>query len=246
MSDPGTLRRSIDSLYESETITSDGGREFRLRIGVTREQGQAIRDLVFSCGAVRSLETGFGLGFSALWICDALLASGDPNATHVAMDPIQKERFDDVGLKIVRDAGVADMVRLHRQPSSLVLPRLVQEALDAGSRLEYGVGSVNAFDVAFIDGAHHFENAFLDIYYAFMLVRPEGLIIVDDEWMPAVRHAIAYFEANMGFERLPSPIDTPKRRRMLRRDDEGFIRMAVLRRPSAGLERDWDHFVPFA
>ncbi|MEX2556291.1 MAG: class I SAM-dependent methyltransferase [Actinomycetota bacterium] len=207
MVDRAALRTYIRSIYESERVVSDNGREFPLSpTGISEEQGEAIRDSVMAEGATRTLETGFGLGLSALFLAEGLLASGDPSARHVAVDPLQKALFDDVGLRVIHEAGLSEVVELVREPSSLALPRLVDDALNHGGKIELGIGSVGAFDVAFIDGDHHFENAFLDIYYSFALVKPEGLIIIDDVLLPAVGKALSYFENNLVLHRLPSPI----------------------------------------
>ncbi|MEU8241159.1 hypothetical protein AB0C07_23190 [Actinoplanes missouriensis] len=43
----------------------------------------------------------------------------------------------------------------------------------------------------------------MDLYYLRKLVRPGGLIVLDDFDKPPVRAAIRYFEGNLGWSALP-------------------------------------------
>ena len=242
------LRTYIRSIYDAGYVTrADGDRIPLEPVGTQEKQGEYIRDLAIGIGATRIVETGLGLGLSSLFLCEALLASGDANAKLVTSDPLQKQVFDDAGLLTLEGAGLDDLWEFHRAPSMLVLPRLVDLTLErpgAGAEA-YSLGSVSAFDMAMIDGDHRFEGAFLDIYYAMGLVRPGGLIVVDDYWMPAVQLAVTYFETNMSLERLPGPIDTGKRsvKSLLHRGWKP--RAVVLRRPAKVEFRPHDHFVRF-
>lgn len=99
--------------------------------------------------------------------------------SHVAMDPGQRSLAGGAGLRALREAGVAGMVEFHERKSQVVLPELL-----AHDRV---------FDLAFIDGDHRFDAAFLDLYYLHRLVKPGGLIVVDNVWMPSARLAVSYF-----------------------------------------------------
>ena len=69
--------------------------------------------------------------------------------------------------------------------SQFALPRLVAEGFVA--------------DAAFVDGSHIFHRVFVDLAFLHELVRPGGLIILDDcEW-PSVATAARYFERNTGW-----------------------------------------------
>ena len=58
-------------------------------------------------------------------------------------------------------------------------------------------------DAAFVDGSHIFHNVFVDLFYLRELVRPGGLVILDDCSYLAVATAARYFEVNTGWERAP-------------------------------------------
>jgi hypothetical protein len=78
-------------------------------------------------------------------------------------------------------------------------------------------------------------------------VRPGGLVVVDDMWMPAVRTAVAYvvrnLEVSMETDALPNAFRW-RRRRLRRGVPSGMGDTAVLRLPSERPKPRWDEFVP--
>lgn len=56
-------------------------------------------------------------------------------------------------------------------------------------------------DAAFVDGSHIFHNVFVDLFFLRELVRPRGLVILDDSQWPSVATAARYFERNAGWHR---------------------------------------------
>jgi predicted O-methyltransferase YrrM len=226
-----TLTRYLDDAYGRGSVCDAAGAPVELAPhSIEREQGAALRDLAIAEGAERTIEVGLALGMSALFLCQAVLPRG---GRHVAIDPFQKESWNGAGLRTLREAGVEDLVEVIEEESQLALPRLVSEGRE--------------FDLAFVDGDHRFEGVFLDLYFMTRLVRPSGLVVVDDMWMPAVRTAVAYVERN-----LPATLETgalPKafrwRRRLLRRGvPSGTGDTAVLRLPTERPALRWDEFVP--
>ena len=175
------LETFVDRSYRSGRVLDGGGHPVELAPhSIERAQGEALRDLAIAEGAERTIEVGLALGMSALFLCQAVLPRG---GRHVAIDPFQTESWNGAGLRTLRDAGVEDLVEVIEEESQLALPRLVAEGRE--------------FDLAFVDGDHRFEGVFLDLYFMTRLVRPGGLVVVDDMWMPAVRTAVAYVERNL-------------------------------------------------
>jgi hypothetical protein len=74
-------------------------------------------------------------------------------------------------------------------------------------------------DAAFIDGSHLFHNVFVDLFYLGMIVRPGGLVILDDYWLPGVATAARYFETNLGWRPHALTTGTPGRVLALRLPD---------------------------
>jgi len=71
-------------------------------------------------------------------------------------------------------------------------------------------------DAAFVDGSHVFHNVFVDLYYLQMIIRPGGLVVLDDHWWPGVATAARYFETNLGWRPHAFANGTPGRLRALR------------------------------
>lgn len=151
----------------------------------------ALRGWVRDECARRTLETGLGFAVSTLFICEGLLENG-PDGHHVAADPYQltrlphhKTRFEGIGLAILEEAGVRDLVEFHAEESQIVLPQLLAE----GRR----------FDLAFLDGNHRFEGVFLDLVYSGRLLKEGGIVFVDDTQLPGVRRAVEFCLTNLGW-----------------------------------------------
>jgi len=75
---------------------------------------------------------------------------------------------------------------LYGEASSIVLARLAHEGFSA--------------DAAFVDGSHRFHEVFVDLYFLRKLVRPGGLIVLDDAAWPSVATAVRYFDLNLGWQ----------------------------------------------
>jgi predicted O-methyltransferase YrrM len=229
--DRSRLERFLGDAYGRGSVSDGSGRALELAPhSIGREQGQALRALAVAEGAERTIEVGLALGMSALFLCQAIL---DRGGRHVAIDPFQQESWNGAGLRTLRDAGVEDMVEVIEEESQLALPRLVAEGRE--------------FDFAFVDGDHRFEGVFLDLYFMTRLVKPGGLVLVDDVWMPAVRTAVAYVENNLGGTLEPDALPGGfrwRRRPLSRGVPGGTGDTAALRLPRERPRLSWDEFVP--
>lgn len=85
-------------------------------------------------------------------------------------------------------------------------------------------------DTAFVDGSHIFHNVFIDLFYLQEVVRPGGLVIMDDCDWPSVATAARYFQCNTGWR--VEPIAAP-------------TRLRAFRLPNPRPEPSFDNFVPF-
>jgi predicted O-methyltransferase YrrM len=145
-----------------------------------------LRDLLVAHRAHTVIEIGLAYGSSALAIGEALCSTDEPNVSHIVIDPFQGTAFKDVGWDLLNAAGLASQTTLIREASSIALARL------AGVRF--------TADAAFVDGSHRFHEVFVDLYFLRKLVRPGGLIILDDSAWPSVAAALRYFDLNLGWK----------------------------------------------
>jgi predicted O-methyltransferase YrrM len=175
-----------------------------------------LRDLLVAEGAATVVEIGLAYGSSALAIGEALVAVDRPHHQHVIIDPFQESVWSNVGWDLLREAGLGGVARLMPTPSSIALPNLVMEGLVA--------------DAAFVDGSHRFHEVFVDLYFLRKVVRPGGLIVLDDHWAPSVRTAARYYEQNLGWTSIPDAV---------------AARCAAFRLPDPSFEPDFTEFHPF-
>jgi predicted O-methyltransferase YrrM len=219
--EPRQLERVISQLFDSGSVVARRDRKVHsvFPIGIPSREGEALRNWVKREDAAATIEVGLGYGISALFICDGLLANGHANARHVALDPNQSSGFSDVGLQVIDDAGATGMLEFYAERSEIALPRLV--------------ASGRSFDLAFIDGNHRFDGVFLDLIYLGRLVRPGGVIFLDDYQLPSARKAVRFCVANLGWALQEEGIADERHH------------WAVLRTAAVPLARDFDHFVDF-
>lgn len=211
----------IETLIREGTAVSraDGSTHSLFPVAIPAEEGEALAGWVTRERSARTIEIGLGYGISALFICEALAPGVDPDAHHVALDPNQATRFSNCALQFLEDAGVRDLVEFHEEGSQIVLPRFLDEG--------------RTFDLAFIDGNHRFDGVFVDLVFIGRLLRPGGIVFVDDYQLPAVEKAVSFFVANLGWHiEEVSPSDD-------------LHQWAVVRTSLEPDTRAFDHFVDF-
>jgi predicted O-methyltransferase YrrM len=226
----------IDEAYATRTVRgADGSQLPVLPTGVPRASGEALRDLAVAERASRTIETGLALGMSALFLCQAVLTVDPDAGRHVAVDPHQRADWKGAGLTSLAAAGVDGRVEVIEEESELALPQLVREGRE--------------FDFAFVDGNHRFEGVLFDLVFMDRLVKPGGLIVADDMWMPSVRMAVAYVERNLDLALEPNAVPNAfawrRGARWGRRGLRGSGQLAVLRVPTDPPPRSWDRFDAF-
>ena len=185
-------------------LTADGpprvrsGGDFE-RVSLPASDCDVLRDLVLAEKPGTVIEIGLAYGSSALAIAEALVAAGSGEARHVIVDAYQ-ELFHGCGWAAITGAGLAGRCHLVQERSQIALPRLLADGFAA--------------DAAFVDGSHIFHNVFVDLFFLRELVRPGGLMILDDCHHLSVATAVRYFEVNTGWE--PEPAAAPTRLRAFR------------------------------
>lgn len=189
------LREVREVLFRTGTVAprADGESRRLSPVAIGEAEGMALREWVRRVRATRTLETGLGFAISTLFICEGLLENG-PDGSHIASDPFQFEglpmhrtTFMGVGLQILEDAGVRDLVEFYEEESQITLPRLVGEGRQV--------------DLAFLDGNHRFEGVFLDLIYAGRLVKEGGVVFVDDVQLRGIARAVNFCVTNLGWTR---------------------------------------------
>jgi predicted O-methyltransferase YrrM len=211
--------------------TRDHERDFET-VSMPERDCDLLRDLLIAERVETVVEVGLAYASSALAIGEALVTIDPPSPQHVIIDPFQDNAYADVGWDLMCAAGLDPIAGLVRAWSSAALPELVTDGLVA--------------DAAFVDGSHRFHEVFVDLYFLRKIVRPGGLIVLDDDWTPSVRSAARYYEKNLGWTAIPDAFAGG----MLRNvgDDpaaEAVPRCRALRLPDSVVEPPFEQFHPF-
>jgi predicted O-methyltransferase YrrM len=185
------------------------------RVSLPASDSDVLRDLLLAEKPRAVIEIGLAYGSSALAIAEALVAGGSNEARHVIVDAYQRH-FHGSGWAAIAGAGLAGLCSLVEERSQIALPHLLADGFVA--------------DAAFVDGSHIFHNVFVDLYYLRELVRPGGLVILDDCNHLSVATAARYFEVNTGWA--AEPIAWP-------------TRLRAFRLPRPRTEPDFKSFKPF-
>ena len=155
------------------------------RVALPASDCDTLRDILVAHGARVVIEVGLAYGSSALAIGEAVCSTDGTNVSHIVIDPFQATAYDNVGWDALNDAGLAPQTTLLAEASSIALARLAGAGFTA--------------DAAFVDGSHRFHEVFVDLYFLRKLVRPGGLIILDDAAWASVAAALRYFDLNLGW-----------------------------------------------
>jgi predicted O-methyltransferase YrrM len=185
------------------------------RVSIPDGDADVLRDLLLAENARIVIEIGLAYGSSALAVAEALVLPGAEGAAHVIIDVFQ-DQFHNTGWNTIVAAGLTDVCSLRRERSQLALARLVAEGFVA--------------DAAFVDGSHIFHNVFVDLFFLRELVRPGGLIVLDDCRLPSVATAVKYYETNTGWQAEPIDRET---------------RLRAYRLPNPRIEPSFERFQPF-
>jgi predicted O-methyltransferase YrrM len=184
------------------------------RVALPAADCDILRDTLVSHDARVVIEIGLAYGSSALAIGEALCSTGKSGIAHIVIDPFQATAYQNVGRDAITSAGLADHTTFMSEPSSIALARLSEEGFVA--------------DAGFVDGSHRFHEVFVDLYFLRKVVRPGGLIILDDTAWPSVAGALRYFDLNLGWQ----PVEMAGR-------------LAARRLPAESFEPEFTTFQPF-
>jgi predicted O-methyltransferase YrrM len=219
LASPSSVHQVVDRLFHDGTVTSRTGTTHTVfPVAVNAAEGETLERWVTREGAKQTVEVGLGYAVSTLFICAGLLANGG-EPRHVALDPHQATRYESCGLQLLEEAGLTELVEHHAEESQTALPRFLSEG--------------RIFDLAFVDGNHRFDGVFLDLAYLGRLVRPGGIVFLDDYQLPAVARAASFCLRNLGWILEEES------------DADELHGWAALRTSAAPDTRPFDHFVDF-
>ena len=134
------------------------------------------------------LEIGSWEGRSTCWFLDAC-----PNATITCVDTFE-------GSVEHEGINMSDVEKRFRENVQPYGTRVVVRK-GRSDRMLFGLDP-ESFDVIYVDGSHEHHDALSDLVFAYHLLRPGGVLLVDDyAGFPGVRAAVdAFVQAFKGLE----------------------------------------------
>lgn len=172
--------------YRNGYIVDIKGEKKKFKDVTNPLQGRHIYNLVKDNGFLRTLEVGFAMGASAVWVTQAFKDRG-VQGLHYALDPNQTTQYEDIGEYLVKKCGLSKYMQVIRQTSYRALPALYESVL---------LGTIPKFDMIYIDGWHTFDYTLLDFFYADLLLNVNGVIVLDDIRHIPVKACMEYIVAN--------------------------------------------------
>ena len=176
----------LADLVRTRTTVGRSGKRFE-ELGALSSVNNLIslRRLAMVLQPKRTLEVGLSFGGSCLTFAATHRDLGAaPSHQHVALDPFQKQVWDDTGLMAVERAELTGFVDFRPAFSSLELPRLME--------------AKEQYDLVYIDGSHLFEDVFVDFYFVSRLLSESGVVVFDDCCDPHVRKVLSFIRRNLG------------------------------------------------
>lgn len=188
--------------------TFDGSKLTRVHSSVNFKEGEFIYKMIKEHDYKKCAEVGLAFGISAMYILHAI--QNYRNNFLISIDPCQTEQWKNMAIKLIKEANLDKTHTLMEEKSYTALPKLLEK---------YGEGSL---DFIFIDGWHTFDYTLVDFFYADLLVREGGMIIVDDVLHRGVNKFEKYIKTNYGFYKQLNSPKTVGCFKKLRKDDRDW------------------------
>lgn len=180
-------------IVEARALDLDGN-ELHPTGYISLGEASFIMDLIKERKLARCVETGVAYGASTVAICGALsgLEQSGVVCKHYGIDPCQYSDYNGAAIAALRRCGIAHLFELIEGPSHLMLPRLI--------------GKAERVDMVFVDGWHTFDYTLLDVFFADKLLRPGGMLLMHDFFMPSKRKVWGWLRHHRKYRRIPVPL----------------------------------------
>jgi len=167
-----------------------GNNYVKVHSNIKNDEGKLLYNLIRKTDARNVLEIGMAYGLSSLFILQSLKyftlkhkIKEQYNLTSI--DPFQTTQWDNLGVQNLINAHLDNNHTLIEQKSYISMPILLNDK--------------KIYDIIFIDGWHTFDYTLLDLFYAYLLVKKNGFIVIDDALHPGVNKVTKYIETNYSF-----------------------------------------------
>jgi predicted O-methyltransferase YrrM len=160
----------------------------KIEANINSKEGHFIENIIKKYNFKKCLEVGLAHGISSVYILK------NKNTNLISIDPYQKEQWDNQALKFIKHLKLDDRHKLIEKKSYVALPDLLAKEGE------------KSFEFIFIDGYHTFDYSLLDFFYSDLLLKKDGIIIIDDALHFPVSDCIKYIERNYKhYKKIASP-----------------------------------------
>lgn len=176
----------LKEIFTTGEVSLPDGRRQPVHSGISLQVGKFLQEVIVTMEPKISLEIGLAFGVSTLFICEAIKSIDGER--HIVVDPnqINPGRWGDcwhgIGLKVIQQAGLGNLIEFHDRPSYMVLPQLEE----AGTRIDF----------AFVDGWHTFDYCLLDFLLIDRILNVKGILVLSDTHWPSIRKVCRYILTN--------------------------------------------------
>lgn len=150
----------------------------KISSNINTNEGQQMYNIINKYNCKKCLEIGMAFGISAFYILQ------NKNAKLISIDPFQKSQWGYNGINLLKQVNFINRHKLYQDKSYVILPKLLKKYKN------------NYFDFIFIDGFHTFDYTLIDFFYSNLLLKLNGIIIIDDALHNGVNKCIKYIETN--------------------------------------------------
>jgi predicted O-methyltransferase YrrM len=164
--------------FRTEQTVDNIGRIHKFKDVTSPMEGKHLYNLITQNKLTRTLEIGFAMGASAVYMCQAH-KDLDIGGKHIAIDPNQSSTYTNIGRTMIKNAGLSDYIEVHELTSAEALPKI-------NDRLH----------LVYIDGWHTFDQTLMDFFYADKLIGIGGIIVLDDIRHAPVNKFLVYVSTN--------------------------------------------------
>jgi predicted O-methyltransferase YrrM len=159
-----TIQRTLDDLERqrlAEPGPGSGGERNARMFAVGPETAKLLNTLIHATGATRVLEVGGSMGYSTIWMAEAVQANGGQLTT---LEYVPEKAA--LLRKRIAEAQVEDTVQIHEGDALTILPTLP-----------------GPWDLVLVDAWKEDYPAYFDLVYPRVAVR--GLMVADNITYPA-------------------------------------------------------------
>jgi predicted O-methyltransferase YrrM len=177
----------LADIFRRGKIVMDDGPEEKLIDAVSPREGINIYDIIKENKITKCLEVGMANGVSALYACQALKDNNLPNSYLISIDPFQSTQYKNIARTNIKRAGLEKFSIVMEEKSYDALPKLLKMIENR---------EIEPFEYIFIDGMHLFDYTLVDFFYADLLLKVGGVILLDDIKHPNVKTCYNYIKSN--------------------------------------------------